>query len=71
MKKFRAMIDFRGKDKSWTCAREVEADSELHALQNLYVDLHTTMKCAFRVWSIVELVENPKVEENNETCSLF
>ena len=72
MKKFRCMVDFRGKEKSWCCAREVEADSELHALQDLYVSLHTTMKCTFRIWSITEMIENPKLEENkDETTDLF
>ena len=61
MKKFRCMIDFKGRDKSWCYAREVEADSELQALQELYLDLHRNMKCAFRIWSIVEVPD-----ESNE-----
>lgn len=60
MRKFRCMVDFKGREKSWTCAREVEADDESEALVKLYLDLHEKMKCAFRIWSIIELKESEK-----------
>ena len=63
MKKYRCMIDFRGREKSWTCPREVEADDEQDALIKLYLDLHKNMKCAFRIWSIIELDD-----KENEKC---
>lgn len=67
MKKYRLNVDFKGREKSWCKVFEIEANSEDEAVSKMYMQLHNTMKCAFRVWSCVEQSENPKLEDKNET----
>lgn len=71
MKNFRMNIDYRGRDKSWTRVVEVAAETEECALIKMYMDLHNNMHCTFRIWSCIELTENPKLEVKNETLDLF
>lgn len=56
-------VDFKGKDKSWCRGFDIDAPNEKDALSKIYLQLHDSMHCTFRVWSCVELVDNPKIQE--------